>query len=129
MAAQPRAGLHRHAGAEHHKRLDLHVILHHRVMGEEHRFRRGHGDAVLEQPGAKACLEFVFRLRQFGAAIDARDRDFVRHRDGAGNAVGARQGGHIGEIIFLLGVVVFQLLPPSGRISAHRRRSSRHCTG
>ena len=93
MAAQPRPALHRHAGTEHHKGFDLHVILHRRVMGEEHRFRRGHGDAVVQQPGADAALEFGFRLRQFGAAVDAGDRNLVGHRDGAFDAVGARQLG------------------------------------
>ncbi len=68
MAADARAGLHRYAGREHREGLDLDIVLDRRVMGEEHRFRRGHGDAVFQQRGAFALLEHGFGLRQLGAA-------------------------------------------------------------
>ena len=112
MAADARTGLHRHAGSEHHKGFDFDIILDLRVVGQEHRVGRDHRDTVRQQGGAAALLELGFGIRQFSAAVDASDRDFVGHGEGAFDAIGARQSRHIGQVIFALGVVVLEQRGP-----------------
>ena len=111
-----RARTHDDARREEDIRLDLAIGFEDGVVGQKNRFWRGHADRPRQREGAQPRLHRRFRRRQLGAAVDAHHLDLVRFEDGAADTFGLGERRHIGEVIFLLGVVVPQHCRPAEEI-------------
>ncbi len=95
-----------HALADHHMRLDHHVLADARVMAEKHRLGRDQRRAIGHGLRAETLLHRRLGRGELGARIDAEHLFGVRldHARLQPVAAGERHG--IGQIEFLLGVVV-----------------------
>ena len=95
-----------HARAEHDIGLDRDVFAEFGVGLQEHRLRRDHGDAGIERGFAQFVLHGGLHCCEPRFGVDARDfflADFDRDRV---EPVRARDRDRIGQIEFLLGIVV-----------------------
>ena len=105
-----RAALHRHARTENHIGFDQGILADHRIMGQEHRFRRNHGHAGQHDFAALAFLPQAFEHGEFSAGITAGH--FLlggRDHDGATTAR-PRDLHEIRQIIFALGIAIADTL-------------------
>ena len=113
IGADDGAAFHHHAGTEDHKRFDQRVVADFSVVREIHRLGRGHADTGIEEAAADGLLHQAFGARQFGAAVHAHHHRLVGEGQRAFDALGAGDDGHVGKVIFALGILVLQRPGPA----------------
>ncbi len=115
--------------ADHHMGLDHHVLADARVVTEKHRLRRDQGRAIGHRLGAETLLHQGFRRAELAARVHAEHLFAIRldHARLQPVAAGKRHG--VGQIEFLLGVVVADPIQQAeqrlARAEAHDARIAR----
>ena len=89
-----------HTGAKEDIRADDGIAADMGVEGEEHGFRRGQGDTIVQRIGAGAGLKGGLGGGEFGAGVDAHGFRLVADHDTGGQAALAGQFHDIGQVVF-----------------------------
>ena len=115
------------AGADHHERLDRHVLAECGVGGKVDRFRRDHGHAGIECRLTQPRLHHRFGFGELGLGVDAAHFILAGFDHGGLQSKLAHDGDRVGEIILALAVGVADFFEDFAARGGRRTPSRRHC--